>query len=439
MKLTEPFTLDRYEPEFIDYIKDIPRPARVILVDPIGVGRCYSVTAAIRCLFEDSDSSFNCLVIVPWTGALLKNWRDLLIGFGLPDVQLFDFDEGNSTETTFSDVTGGIVVASAGSVVGHEEPLWNISWNVVVIEDPNAWLEDAWLKEDVEAFWSDANNVSLAIGLCPNLSEGDWLKSNLSTDITTTIVQRQHQKIPIDSPSGAVKDPAGEQAALQLLRGLSNSIDGSYKRDKGGSVASIIQSIDLGQFWKNEHSPHYDRIMRLLLAIGQVLSSDRPEVTSDSSDKGLRLPSETELAKLFQVSRITSRRALEELRAQGFVHRDRGGSYLDLGRSKPNSTRIGVEEGTVVDNIGDLYHKLPAKDYSGFVDARTRAVSSTQPASDQYAINDAMWDTLRGTCAELTAISSDQRETILDLQNQLIDHKRIIDELTEARHLSKSS
>jgi|GEM_PF-3525112 len=427
MKLTEPFTLDRYEPEFIDYIKDIPRPARVILVDPIGVGRCYSVTAAIRCLFEDSDSSFNCLVIVPWTGALLKNWRDLLIGFGLPDVQLFD--EGNSTETTFSDVTGGIVVASAGSVVGHEEPLWNINWDVVVIEDPNSWLEDAWLKEDVEEFWSSAHNVSLAIGLCPYLSEGDWLKSNLSTGITTTIVQRQHQKIPIDSPSGALKDPTGEQAALQLLKALSNSIDGSYQRDRGGSVASIIRSIDLGQFWKNEHSPHYDRIMRLLLAIGQVLSSDRPGVTGDSSDKGLRLPSETELAKLFQVSRITSRRALEELRAQGFVHRDRGGSYLDIGRSKPNSTRTGVEEANAIDKIGDLYRKLPRKNHSGFVDARTRAVSSTQPASDPSAVNETIWETLRETCAELTAISSDQRDTILDLQNQLIDHKRTIDEL----------
>ena len=106
-----------YDSEFVGIVQGLPSPARVVLVDPIGVGRCYSVAAAIRSLFEKSGDSFNCLVIVPWTGALLRNWRDLLIGFGLPDVQMFD--EADASEISFSDVIGGIVVASGGVMVGN--------------------------------------------------------------------------------------------------------------------------------------------------------------------------------------------------------------------------------------------------------------------------------------------------------------------------------
>ena len=131
--------LTEYDSEFVGIVKGLPRPARMVLVDPIGVGRCYSVAAAIRSLFENSGDSFNCLVIVPWTGALLRNWHDLLIGFGLPDVKMFD--EANATETPFSDVIGGIVVASGGVVVGNEEPLWNVNWDIVVTDDLNAWFE----------------------------------------------------------------------------------------------------------------------------------------------------------------------------------------------------------------------------------------------------------------------------------------------------------
>jgi DNA-binding LacI/PurR family transcriptional regulator len=68
---------------------------------------------------------------------------------------------------------------------------------------------------------------------------------------------------------------------------------------------------------RNPGIPHYRRIADDLLATLQA-----------PGDPARRLPSENALARCYGVARNTARRALEELRAQGLVHRLRGsGSF----------------------------------------------------------------------------------------------------------------
>ena len=450
--------LTEYDPEFVGIVQGLPSPARVVLVDPIGVGRCYSVAAAIRSLFEKSGDSFNCLVIVPWTGALLRNWHDLLIGFGLPDVQMFD--EANASEISFSDVIGGIVVASGGVLVGNEEPLWNINWDIVVIDNANAWVEDAWTREDVETFWTGADNVSLAIDLCPYLGEDDWRISNQSTDIVTRIVHRQHQKIPLDNLEVEVRDPAGEQAALQLLRARSESIDTVSPRAKAINVASIIQGMDVERFWRDESSPYYDRIMRLLLAIGQVLADQRADFIDDISEKGLRLPSEVDLAQLFGVSRVTTRRSLEELRKRGVLHRDPGGSYLkiekirvsDKGTGPPKETLIDEAQGRYKDTLVDVdeshrweFPRISRRYMEAQPGTRHYLFDNRESADQTRPRAQTFWPTLESssestldapseTWRELISILADQRETNRELRTELVSLREMLTQFRKANN-----
>ena len=54
----------------------------------------------------------------------------------------------------------------------------------------------------------------------------------------------------------------------------------------------------------------------------------KKEILSNTLQPGERLPTEMELAELFGVSRITSKRALEELEKEGLIYRKRGqGSF----------------------------------------------------------------------------------------------------------------
>ena len=56
----------------------------------------------------------------------------------------------------------------------------------------------------------------------------------------------------------------------------------------------------------------------------QLYSILKSMIVEDVLSYGERVPTESELADLFSVSRITSKRALDELAAEGFVERRRG-------------------------------------------------------------------------------------------------------------------
>ncbi|MEI8140061.1 MAG: GntR family transcriptional regulator [bacterium] len=73
---------------------------------------------------------------------------------------------------------------------------------------------------------------------------------------------------------------------------------------------------------RNPGIPHYRRIADNLLATLQA-----------PGDTARPLPSENALAKRYGVARNTARRALEELRAQGLVHRLRGSGSFSQGRA----------------------------------------------------------------------------------------------------------
>lgn len=74
--------------------------------------------------------------------------------------------------------------------------------------------------------------------------------------------------------------------------------------------------------------PLYKKIMDYVtdLIVNEALAVDQ------------QLPTENELAERFEVSRITSRKALEELRHQGLIYRKRGGGSYVAPRQTPSST-----------------------------------------------------------------------------------------------------
>ena len=72
----------------------------------------------------------------------------------------------------------------------------------------------------------------------------------------------------------------------------------------------------------------------------QIMDCLKEKIKNGEFQPNKRLPTEKELAEEFNVSRITSKRALEELEREGIIYRKKGsGSYL---RHKAyNSANVG--------------------------------------------------------------------------------------------------
>ena len=70
----------------------------------------------------------------------------------------------------------------------------------------------------------------------------------------------------------------------------------------------------------------------------QIFEHYRDKIVNRELMPGDQLPTEMEMAEIFGVSRITTKRALEELEREGLIYRKRGqGSFvLDLFQKKPN-------------------------------------------------------------------------------------------------------
>jgi DNA-binding transcriptional regulator YhcF (GntR family) len=176
-----------------------------------------------------------------------------------------------------------------------------------VIDDSDGRIAREWPKE-VAALWEDENYAPIAIYSCPTIDKNHWL---LQYPMVTTIANtrwntnRNHL----------------EHVTPRTEKGVSS-------RDTAADIASFIETIDVQKILETDSAPLYDRIIRLLLAICQVLDNKQSNDLANNAGKGIRLPSEGTLAKLLHVSRVTSRRALEDLKSAGLVVRDRGGSYL---------------------------------------------------------------------------------------------------------------
>ena len=91
----------------------------------------------------------------------------------------------------------------------------------------------------------------------------------------------------------------------------------------------------------------YDSIRKGALALGekplylQIKDSLTEKIVSRQLLPGQQLPTEHELARQFGVSRITSKRALEELEKEGFIRRRRGqGSFVTQTANKPAAGSI---------------------------------------------------------------------------------------------------
>lgn len=67
----------------------------------------------------------------------------------------------------------------------------------------------------------------------------------------------------------------------------------------------------------------------------QMFSLLRDRILSGEIPRGMRIPTEFELAESFGVSRITAKRALDELAAEGLVERRRGKGTHVIHRSRP--------------------------------------------------------------------------------------------------------
>ncbi|WP_010270360.1 LacI family DNA-binding transcriptional regulator [Paenibacillus senegalensis] len=90
----------------------------------------------------------------------------------------------------------------------------------------------------------------------------------------------------------------------------------------------------------------------------------REKIESQEYQMNEQLPTEAELAEQFQVSRITSRRALAELERHGYIYRKRGsGSYVKA-PIKPDPLKRSVQDG--LQRLVSMI--LPFEDASGMVD-----------------------------------------------------------------------
>ena len=90
-----------------------------------------------------------------------------------------------------------------------------------------------------------------------------------------------------------------------------------------------------------------DTMSQTTLLYEQILTYLREQIITGVLRPGDQLPTEKELSDQFQVSRITSKRALEELRVEGLIYRVRGsGSFV--AEKKPVSER---KEAPAVGNV----------------------------------------------------------------------------------------
>lgn len=89
-----------------------------------------------------------------------------------------------------------------------------------------------------------------------------------------------------------------------------------------------------------------------LLLYEKILQYLKQKINNKELLPGDRLPTEMELAQEFGVSRITSKRALEELRTQGLIYRVRGrGSFVTEsghGEPVPEKAGTGLDYGRVI-------------------------------------------------------------------------------------------
>ncbi|MFD2922999.1 GntR family transcriptional regulator [Halobacillus naozhouensis] len=92
----------------------------------------------------------------------------------------------------------------------------------------------------------------------------------------------------------------------------------------------------------------------------QVYESLKNEIISSKYKVGDRVPSETNLSEMFQVSRITSKKALEKLRNEGYVYRQRGkgtfvASFQTSHKGTPHRNTDKPLFGLIVTNFNDSY------------------------------------------------------------------------------------
>lgn len=95
---------------------------------------------------------------------------------------------------------------------------------------------------------------------------------------------------------------------------------------------------------KNQTAPLYQQIYGFL----------RDRIFDGTFKRGANFPSESQLESTFNVSRVTIRRALEELAARGFILRQQGRTSLVAGY-KPQTSIVACVEGLVENNrrMGD--------------------------------------------------------------------------------------
>ena len=320
--------LPGYEANLMAYIDSVPGAARILLSDPVGSGRSYSVAGIARDLFDISTNPFNCMVITPWSRVLLEHWRTLLEGFGLPDVKLFDPGDPDTQKLS----AGGIFVTMPDVLLKLRDDFWNTKWGLVVFDDPDGWLSESRLQAEARRIWEVSTNVSVAIALSPTVRQGNWLV----THPNTKIVRRQHGKLSGDpQPALLGKDPVTQQSqlvpALQVLRDYFDTTAESSDRAAAQKLYSFIADISPKKWvTKEAPTPIWSQLVQFLLAIGEVyaIATRRPE---DKDAISIRLPSGEDLATLFGVNRMTIRKAFDELRKGGFLEGNQGGTYLKVG------------------------------------------------------------------------------------------------------------
>ena len=106
------------------------------------------------------------------------------------------------------------------------------------------------------------------------------------------------------------------------------------------SFDSIISSSDIKAVKEDIHAPLYHLIYSML----------KDRILNGTLSYQERLPTEHELAAIFNVSRITAKRALDELASEGLVHRCLGrGTHVEFEYHNASAGKT-----PLVDDLQDL-------------------------------------------------------------------------------------
>jgi DNA-binding transcriptional regulator YhcF (GntR family) len=332
-----------YDKQFVEYVESLASPLRIVLDEPSGIAWSYFIGSVSRSIFKISANRFNCLFITPYTTGMRNHWHGLLSELGLPDVKSLDPSDFSSRDDGHeSSVDGGIVISPPETVLGEitttddgrseisSSLIRGVCWDLVVVDDSSQVMIDKFSK-GLAALWYEIPNAPVVIYKCASIDASNWMHEHPLTTIVKSSDWDSLEHSARHTIDFELKDDPNIIPETLNTRGtpLIKTVP-DEGRKMAEEIEEFIKTINVDQIWQDDQAPLYDRIIRLLLAVGYDFCQKESDNDGNNLKIRIRLPSEETIAKVLRVSRVTSRRAFEELRSVALVDRSYRGSYMTM-------------------------------------------------------------------------------------------------------------